>query len=111
MMAEAKRSRDQVLRRSHISVARSETVIPAKRATRARAGTHGSLRRWRRSAAEAVPEVDPLRIVALDQGDLPRARPTLQYAMSRSWRRSGRRGDRKSVGWGKGGYVRVYLGG
>src|SRR3546814_18927701 len=31
--------------------------------------------RWRRSAAEAAPEVGPLRIVALAPGDLPRARP------------------------------------
>src|SRR3546814_7342837 len=40
------------------------------------------LRRWRRSAAEAVPEVDPLRIFALYQGDLPRARPALQRLLA-----------------------------
>src|SRR3546814_18392794 len=38
--------------------------------------------RWRRSAAEAAPEVGPLRIVALDQGDLPRARPAFQRLLA-----------------------------
>src|SRR3546814_12720897 len=38
--------------------------------------------RWRRSAAEAAPEVGPLRIVALDQVDLPRARPALQRLLA-----------------------------
>src|SRR3546814_18821145 len=35
-----------------------------------------------RSAAEAAPEVGPLRIVALDQGDLPRARPAFQRLLA-----------------------------
>src|SRR3546814_13275812 len=38
--------------------------------------------RWRRSAVEAAPEVGPLRIVALDQGDLPRARPAFQRLLA-----------------------------
>src|SRR3546814_2963232 len=38
--------------------------------------------RWRRSAAEAAPEVGPLRIVALDQCDLPRARPAFQRLLA-----------------------------